>query len=438
MEEENDLDQLFKRGLNDPEIPFNELDWEKMERKLDAKEKKRIVPLWLITASGIAAVLAIFLSWYFLAPVPADKNELKNPVTDHPVKPGTKKENPVVKPGPGVEQQDTSGQRVIIGQPSTGYALHTEKIITRPVVPIADNQGFPVNSDEKPAQDIGELTPLYVPFQPLLRSGLPKGNITALVLPMVKPGVKQPVQETDSSLLAKKANALANSKDPFGRIDPAAVARNVKKKMETDLAQQHNLILSAMAGPDISSAKTTTSTKVSSNLGMLATYAFTPKISVTSGAMYANKLYNYSYTSGNSGREWEVDANCDVLDIPVNVNYKLLNKKSISVSINTGLSSYFMLKEKYDYTSGEPGAEQRNSTVNISNENQHIFGVANVSVTFDHQISRNLSVGVQPFAKVPLTGIGFTDANLKSAGVAFSLNIGLFPAKKPGKYAANR
>ncbi|PIH03424.1 hypothetical protein CS542_02405 [Pedobacter sp. IW39] len=52
-----------------------------------------------------------------------------------------------------------------------------------------------------------------------------------------------------------------------------------------------------------------------------------------------------------------------------------------------------------------------------------------MSVSFDHQLTPSVSVGLQPFAKLPLTGIGYGDASLKSAGVSFSLNIGLFPAK---------
>ncbi len=55
MEKDNGIDKLFRDGLNDPEIPFNELDWAKMEQKLDGRAKKRVIPFWLFAASGIAA-----------------------------------------------------------------------------------------------------------------------------------------------------------------------------------------------------------------------------------------------------------------------------------------------------------------------------------------------------------------------------------------------
>ncbi|MGY0038444.1 hypothetical protein [Pedobacter sp. NJ-S-72] len=88
MNKDNDIDQLFKDGLGDPEIPFNELDWGKMERKLEMQEKKRVIPMWFYTAGGIAAVLMVSLYFYFSAPASLDKQVIKGPLTEHVVKPG--------------------------------------------------------------------------------------------------------------------------------------------------------------------------------------------------------------------------------------------------------------------------------------------------------------------------------------------------------------
>ena len=91
---------------------------------------------------------------------------------------------------------------------------------------------------------------------------------------------------------------------------------------------------------------------------------------------------------------------------------------------------YFMLKEKYRYISKDQTGNAKVSTLEFYNRNQHILGVANFSLNFEQKVSRNLSIGVQPFYKTPLTGIGYHDTNLKSKGVAFSLNIGLPGGKK--------
>jgi hypothetical protein len=438
--ENNEIDQLFRRGLNDPEIPFNELDWAKMERKLDEKKKRRIIPFWVLTASGIAAALLIFLFWFLSGPSVFEKSK-KNGLANQVVKPGSKKEIPVQ------------------GLDSIGRVRSTDSIkINRPIpvnggVAAAKPADKPsLNPVNPPINDIGvpNFTPLpdYPPAQNPLVDGAVEKNKMKVVSPSpVKVPERLNAPLSDSAVLAQKAMALALSKDPLEKLNPKNITRSVQKKMDDALSRQHSLILSAMAAPDISSGPSNKSAKISSNLGMLATYALGSKFSVTSGAIYARKYYNSggslagggsNYSPGTGAGDWEVKADCSVLDIPLNVNYKLLNKKRMSVSVNTGLSSYFMLKEKYDYTVDQPGQPVQETITEFSNQNQHIFGIANVSVSFDHKVSQTLSVGVQPFVKLPLTGIGNNDVNLRSTGVSFSLNIGLFPAKKPGKLAANR
>ena len=407
MNKDNDIDQLFRDQLSDPEIPFNEMDWKQMEAKLDRQQKKRLVPLWLYGAGGIAAALIISLYWMLVNPVSVDQRVIRDTLTNK--KPGQHSVIPFsvldsVSPAadssqlqPGQKNGDMLAGK--IEQPAKNSIAGTENRL------LEDLTGHPV---------------WRVP--------------SIKVYPFVSP-------ETDSSRLAGKANALAHSKDPAGRIDANEIAKSVKQKMENSLQQNHEVIVSAMAAPDLSFAKSSKPSKVSSNVGMLATYAFGSKISVTSGAIYSRKFYNSGGTAPQSnnytsGADWQVNADCNVLDIPLNVNYKIFSQKKLAISLNTGLSSYFMLKEKYQFITGQPGPSQQVSTLEINNQNQHLFGIANVSVSFDHQISPSVSVGVQPFAKLPLTGIGYGKADLKSAGVSFSLNIGLFPAKKPGKYAA--
>ena len=450
MNEDNDIDQLFRDRLSDPEIPFNEMNWEKMERRLDGKTKKRVIPLWVYTACSIAAVLLISLYLIFLAPVSSDQQIVKDPLTSHVVKPGKE-----LVPLTAVDSLKAPGVKVPVTGKSAGiqneYTTDHTDFSLAGMTPVPSGTG---SSLERSAgnKGIAATSPLVGITSPLLDfSSIVSNPISPVLTPATtiaanaktKPAV--PAVETDSAMLVRKANALAQSKDPFERVEASEIARSVKNKMEKALQPQNDLILSAMAAPDMSFAKSSRPSKVSSNVGVLATYAFTSKISMTSGAVYARKFYNSGNSGGGNwanityvpGSDWQVNADCNVLDIPLNVNYKIFNKKKLSVSLNTGVSSYFMLKEKYQITTGQ-GAAAKVTNLEIDNENQHLFGIANVSVSFDHQLTPSVSVGVQPFAKLPLTGIGYGDASLKSAGVSFSLNIGLFPAKKPGKYAAVR
>lgn len=437
MNEDNEIDQLFKDRLSDPDIPFDEMNWEKMERMLDGGKKKRVIPLWVYTAGGIAAVLMISLYWIFFAAVSSDQQLVKDPLTSRVVKP-EKEVLPLTAvdssqvSGVGVSGAKVPGMRLpVLTLPVAGKSTGVQNGYTaanKIITSVAPESGIGSFGDGKSAI-LNSLSPLLTPAT------------TIAANTKSKPAV--PAVETDSAILVRKANALAQSKDPFERVEASEIARSVKNKMEKAFQPRNDLILSAMAAPDMSFAKSSKPSKVSSNVGVLATYAFGSKISMTSGAIYSRKFYNSGGGApwGNSGyvpgSDWQVSADCNVLDIPLNVNYKIFNQKKLSVSLNTGLSSYFMLKEKYQFTTGQ-GAAEKVTNLEVNNQNQHLFGIANVSVSFDHQLTPSVSVGVQPFAKLPLTGIGYGDASLKSAGVSFSLNIGLFPAKKPGKYAAVR
>jgi len=448
MQEENDIDQLFRNGLDDPGIPFNEMDWEHMERKLDAKEKKRVIPIWLFTAGSIAAALVIGMLWVFMkSQVTVQKSVIRTAATQtSPTQTSANKASANnASENKHAAEKTGSAQSIVSGRVPSRQILPVDSFsedfvarnITSVLVRTASGGASEINPHNllQPQQHNLQARTSYLVRPDAIKDGLVAQGIT------VKPSVPNTPMavETDSSVLARKADALARSVDPLHKPAHTDIARTVKKNMDNALDRKPDLILSAMAAPDISTTKSSKPSKLSSNFGVLATYALTHKISFTSGAVYAKKIYNSGgITPGgydNAGAEWEVKANCDVIDIPVNINYKVLNMKKMSVSINTGLSSYFMLKERYEFINGQVGGQQQVSNLEITNQNRHLLGIANVSVTLDHKISESVSIGVQPFAKIPLTGIGNGNVNLKSAGMSFSLNIGLFPAKKPGKYA---
>jgi hypothetical protein len=404
-----DIDQLFKDGLSEPDIPFNELDWENMAAKLDQQVSRRRRKTWLLWSSAAAAVLLVALFSIFLTPdAKVEQHPEKNVVKTGERKGGQGASEKTMEGGyPEKEVRDED-------RPSEGKSpLALSERVNRPAL-----AGSIVRSgaDEYSA---GGLNPSGVGAIPLVPAQ--PANTRNDILPDL--ALMQPVA----------GQAPAGEKY-------AAVERSVKKKMKTDQARPQQVILSAIVAPDLSYAKSAVGSKVSSNFGLLATYEFHPRLSVTSGAVYANKYYNSSGDAaagyGFDGHSLQINAVCNVIDIPVNVNYKLLNRKAFSLSLNTGLSSYIMLKEKYDYVYSEEGYAESTVSMEIKNQNRHMFGVANVSLSFDRKISPNLSIGVQPFMKLPLTGIGYGNADLRSTGVSFSLNMGLFPGKKPAKNTA--
>ena len=165
--------------------------------------------------------------------------------------------------------------------------------------------------------------------------------------------------------------------------------------------------------------------KIGFNAGVLAHYYFNKHWFVTTGAVYSKKIYgatdkDYNMSGyPNTYGLVKVNANCDVLDIPVNANYTFLEVKNNTVSATLGLSNYFMLKEKYQYIYKiYPTMEKT-----VENENQHYLAILNVGALYQHPAGRRLIIGVQPYAKIPLRGVGLGQVKLYSAGVSLQVNL---------------
>jgi len=392
MKKEHNIDQLFKKGMEDPDIPFNELDWQKMAQKLAASEARRTTPLWIYAGAGVAAALLLVL-FIFLADQnqPTQKRQHKSVKTNS--KPGTDAVQPAIeKIAPALENKPEAlaKQEPSLKQPlAAGLASMSLK-----------EGGSPLSA-----------------AQPMLK------GVTPTLL-----NTQKHYQEQQLALVLHKPNTTNM------RTTPEASTGESKDKSAVleQVVRRGKLTFTFLAAPDITDSKTSVGTKISSNLGLLLTYPLSKKMSISTGAIYARKLYDYGgnlATVGQANLPWSLNADCYVIDVPVNVNYQILSKKHYSITLNSGVSSYFMLKEKYKFSSTDAEGVTQQRMLELNNQNKHLLGIANISVSIERKVSDKVSVGIQPFIKLPLTGIGYYDYNLRSRGVALSLSIKPFGSK---------
>lgn len=353
MKNEHNIDALFKAGLENVDIPFNEKNWENMVKKLEAEKKNRIVPMWWLVPIGIAAALIILFFTVLLEQQPAKK------------KSGT-----------------------FNAQHSDGSPLKKQVQIPSSTAPVLSDR----NENE------GKLQQQHSSTARLLQMNLPIRHVLAKY-------------QEDSARFIPMRIHIPHRAAEFPKYT------NTKRRP---------IAFSIMAAPDISSTSADLSSKLSTNVGLLVTYPISNKMSISTGLIYAKKLYNSGGITalgyGYKNTSWELHADCRVLDIPINLKYKVFEKQKFSVTINTGLSSYLMLNERYELKNGTSTSP---NIVQIRNRNQHPFSVANLSVGLDRKINSAMSIGLEPFIKMPLTGLGDYDARLKSTGIAVSINFSI-------------
>jgi hypothetical protein len=181
-----------------------------------------------------------------------------------------------------------------------------------------------------------------------------------------------------------------------------------------------------VAGSDWSMVEGSPGGRLGYEVGLMLQYRFAPRWSLESGLVVADKIYaarpgDYHSPIAYPGL-FNVNARCRVFDIPLNIRYDFLQRGRHQAFVSTGLSSYWMQKEDYEYEFSTAGMPQKSHRT-IHNQNKHILSIANISAGYEHSW-KNVSFQVSPYLKLPLTGIGFGRVKLSSAGIQFSSKIG--------------
>ena len=185
--------------------------------------------------------------------------------------------------------------------------------------------------------------------------------------------------------------------------------------------------LKLSVSPDFSSTEFFQQDKPGINYGITAGYRITRRWSVYTGVIMATKIYSstsvsesYNTPGGYNYPISQLDGNCKMLDIPVNVYYSFNPNKSLSFKAGLGFSSYIILQEDYTYYLDKPYGKNSYSQ-RIENENNEWFKMMNVSVIMQKKIHSRLFLEVEPFVKLPLAGIGEGEIPLYSIGSFISL-----------------
>ncbi len=188
-----------------------------------------------------------------------------------------------------------------------------------------------------------------------------------------------------------------------------------------------------MLAPDFSFINFNQFTNPGSVVGAMVEYRFNSRLSLQLGAMRSVKLYGATgaqyqwptYWYSQKVRPTSVDANCKVLDIPLNLRYDFTQGAKSRWFVSSGLSSYMMLNEKYDYNY-PPGSTNIKWYKWNGTTGNYWLGVLNISAGFEQQIGKHFTLQAEPYLKTPMADVGFGKIRLRSAGLFMSMRYRLF------------
>ncbi len=406
----NKTDKFFRQALKTaPELSPAEKDWNEMERLLKGKPNKRPVIGWFYWPAGIAAGLLIFLSvWLSTEP------EIR--LADGGKSEKSKVENQTENKNPNTEKENA------FPPASLNDPANPNQTITSGL-----NQAFVKQENRKQRSNFIESAL----FSSINSDGR---NLSLPLNKVLFQGLKSLNSLPTNNFISINTFLLKSEKKPD-------LDSNSRKLESSNENQRGRLALSMAFTTDLNSVNGIGNSKTGLSGGLGISYRISKGISAGTGIYYSQKKYtsdkNSYLTTEKPFATWasyskQIDAFCNVIDIPLNLSVLMTKTKNTGIVASAGLSSYIMLSEKYNFIyNPTPNYPSSGRTYTIKNENQHILSVINLSVGVEKPLGKQSSIVIQPYAKLPLTGIGQGETELKSFGIGFQLNYSM---KKKNKF----
>lgn len=410
---ETDKDEidLIKETLGDYEEQYILGSWENFVRK---RSRKRKLILW-ITASGIAASLII--GSVALDLLQTDSRDIINKGDQ------ITSVTPDIKPG----RQVTADSDVVVSESSQTSNTFTE------------------NRSGKSGKEIN-VSPLYV-------ADNVKDTDSAIITAtgrIENATVNRTITDGAEGRLSRRETESSDSlKDENQKVAPengsSSRMTDLNVKEETPLTTEYRgsrFRFGVNVAPGVTT--TNTSSAFSYSGGVNADYKLSKSFFLSAGLQVEHRSI-VSETTDNPS--WippgETRADLVNLDLPLNVIWKFLNRKSASYYLAGGISSVVSLSEKYSTTTytqkisnsvemvGDmPKMTYELETVKTTEQTTEpalntfdFAGRINIIFGFEQKVSSGLSLHLEPYLKIPLTDLEGRDFNYTMSGLSCKITF---------------
>ncbi len=388
------MDDLFRRAAEDYPLHTEGADWNKVMQRLESgkREDMSLSTRKLKSFLWIAAIFLIVICTTYIQK------------TERTAQPGV----------------DTSFTKT--GDHSTNEQTGTNEVL------ITTNQE--TNTDQK--TNIGGV--VHHSESSMVHKKEPRSPF--LILPQEKE--PDPGTETIAHRLPDQRGVIAvdriteaygepSSLDSLRLRTPGRIEIAKKESEETMASKKlfgQRLYAGFAAGPDVSTIKSQKVSNPGYTLGLIVGYQFNKRFSLESGVLWDRKDY---YTTGEYfdkrslglpqyAKVIDVDGYCNMFEIPVNLKYNWAQKNHYNAFATAGISSYLMKKEAYDYTVDYYGIQHKYNK-QYNNASRNWVSILNLSIGYEKKIGNAGSLRLEPYLKLPLSGVGIGDMPIGSKGI---------------------
>ncbi len=440
---DNRLEQLSRNAADGYTPPGNAASWEKMEAALDKvmpveeKKRRRFIFWWLFPLAliGTGIIYTVWPDNTVISSLPAAKDQ--NSITESETKNTLQKEQQKDSPNTSTISPETEkNNTAFINTHAAGGAINKQKIVrkhtttaniweTKPSSVISNSSG----QTDVPTQSVVKnivSNPITTTTDAVTKTVPANTNTVYSITPAIDSGSKKAV----TGIIEKTDTAINHQ---LVITDSLQTDSTISKPEKTTNSK---LSIAFVAGMDASTVKYKYSDKAGINIGILAGYHFNDHWSMHTGVLFTRKNYTVAGEDFQVPKNsWlanykldMVDGYCNMWEVPLFVRYQFNANNKRSFFLSTGISSYFMTRENYNYAYYFNGQLLTRNN-NYPTGNTHLLSILRLSAGWRKPIGKSSSILVEPYAALPLGGVGFGSIRLSSYGLNFSLQIRQ-PSKK--------
>lgn len=447
---ENDIRlEQMSRDAASGYTPPGKASWEKMEAALDQvmpieeKKRRRFLFWWLLPLVFIGAVAI-----YLVTPIKENNtnNTTQNNITkdqatsqqniqapdtnDTEKKPeqSTSELQPTIAPKdivaskiPDEKKPGDTKRTTLLQQKNKGKNI-PEPTVAKSSLPLKES-----NPDKKINDPV--INNKQAATQPIVETGVINSGSA---LSTTNNGINTIKLTPDSGSSKADAGILEQKKD--STVQPVVVKNDTLIKdnntPKTTKSTDSKFSFALVGGMDASTVKFRYSSKAGINAGFMTGYHFNETWSLHTGVLFTKKNYSMAGEDFHAPKgSWVanykltmVEGYCNMWEVPLLIRYKFNGSAKRGFFLSTGISSYFMTRENYNYSyywNGQPIT--RNS--NYPTGNTHLLSILKLSGGWRKSIGPGTSILIEPYAALPLSGLGYGSIRLSSFGLNFSLQL---------------
>ena len=461
------MDRKIREAAENDIQNYQERDWNGMEVLLDKhlpqkKRRRGIIVFFLLAALSVSGYLLVSSVSSSRRPI-AQEEEITTPKATDKTQSATQDQTvgetgtirPVNDKNPEKQNKNLNAPELPSEKLNTSVSSTAPEKKNNTIISISDNPNLNNSDKGQYKQPVSvnrnQVTGNNYPSKTQKEMATANDPVIAdkIISPVIgadknEPALKSVAPATDNQqtapandLVIKSQNTIQPTQQPAAPVtenkeakaEPVTdVANKPAKKERLQKSFASKLILSASAGPDYSSVKFKQSGEVKLNYGIGVGYQLNDRFTIRTGLYAGSKVYTANaksyktpYQTGPySYRLTSVDANCYVVEVPLNLVYNFKTAKNHNWFASAGLSSYFMKKEDYLYTYTNPTGDKYSHLWEFRNDNKHPFSVLGLSAGYQYTVNKRFSLLAEPYLKMPLGGVGDGKVKLNNTGVMFT------------------